>query len=76
VGWPLSQPNRFMADDKLLCPLEEKANLEIRNQVVVAEYLADFVNKHRNRITEADILQIHALTIQDIYPCAGITGMR
>jgi len=60
-----------MADDKLLCPLKEKANLEIRNQVVVAEYLADFVKKGRTRITEGDVLQIHALTIDGIYPCAG-----
>jgi Fic family protein len=60
-----------MADDKLLCAPEEKANLEIRNQVTVAEYLSDFVAKGRNRITEGDILQIHALTIEGIYPCAG-----
>jgi hypothetical protein len=44
-----------MADDKLLCPLEDKANLEIRNQVTVAEYLSQFVAvgadpHHRERI--------------------------
>jgi Fic family protein len=60
-----------MDDDKLLCPLEDKANLEIRNQVVVAEYLSEFVRQGRTRITQADVLQIHALTIQGIYPCAG-----
>jgi len=60
-----------MADEKLLCPPEEKANLEIKNQVVVAEYLAEFVKRGRTRITEGDILEIHSLTIQGIYPCAG-----
>jgi fido (protein-threonine AMPylation protein) len=60
-----------MADDKLLCPLEKKADLEIRNQVIVAEYLADFVKNERSRITEGVLLEIHGLTIQDIYPCAG-----
>lgn len=60
-----------MPDDKLLCAPEEKADLEIRNQATVVEFLADFVHLGRTRITESDVLQIHALTIQDIYPCAG-----
>jgi fido (protein-threonine AMPylation protein) len=37
----------------------------------VVEFLADFVEKQRSRITEGDLLEIHALTIKDIYPCAG-----
>ena len=57
--------------DKLLCPIEKKADREIANQAVVAEYLSEFVRKGRSRITESDILQIHALTIDGIYPCAG-----
>jgi Fic family protein len=60
-----------MADDKLLCRFEEKSDIEIRNQITVAEFLADFVHKGRNRITEGDVLQIHGLTIEGIYPCAG-----
>jgi len=60
-----------MVDDKLLCPLDRKAELEIRNQAVVVEFLADFVGKQRSRITEGDLLEIHGLTIKDIYPCAG-----
>ncbi|MDP9267535.1 MAG: Fic family protein [Acidobacteriota bacterium] len=58
-------------DEKLLCPRDEKANYEIRNQGVVVEYLADFVQNERTRITEGAVTEIHRLTIQDIYPCAG-----
>lgn len=58
-------------DSKLLCPPEEKAEREIVNQAQVVEYLADFVAKGRKRITEGDVLAIHDLTIQGIYPCAG-----
>lgn len=58
-------------DDKLLCSPDEKTNREIANQANVIDYLADFVQKKRTRITEADVLQIHALTIEGIYPCAG-----
>ncbi len=58
-------------DNKLLCPPEEKPDLEIRNQATVVEYLAEFVRIGRTRITEGDILTIHRLTIAGIYPCAG-----
>ena len=61
-----------MANDKLLCPIKEKANLEIANQAVVAEFLAEFVRRGRTRITEGDVLEIHELTIAGIYPCAGL----
>jgi fido (protein-threonine AMPylation protein) len=65
----------FMAqsykDEKLSCAPEEKADLEIANQRLVVEYLADFVQKGRTRITEADVLEIHDRTIRGIYPCAG-----
>jgi fido (protein-threonine AMPylation protein) len=60
-----------MSENKLLCPIEKKADLEIANQAIVAEYLADFVKNGRNRITEGVLLEIHALTISGIYPCAG-----
>jgi len=60
-----------MADEKLLCPPEKKSDLEIRNQAIVAEYLADFVRHDRTRITEGVVLEMHGLTIADIYPCAG-----
>jgi fido (protein-threonine AMPylation protein) len=58
-------------DDKLICSPEEKALHEIANQAGVIDYLADFVSKGRNRITEGDVLTIHNLTIEGIYPCAG-----
>ena len=57
--------------EKLLCSLTDKANLEIANQGLVVEYLADFVGKGRTRITEEVLSEIHRLTIQGIYPCAG-----
>ena len=60
-----------MPDDKLHCPPEKKADLEIANQATVAEYLAEFVQNQRYRITESDLLEIHGLTISGIYPCAG-----
>jgi len=58
-------------DPKLLCPPEEKADLEIINQAAVVEYLADFVKKGRTRIAEVDVSEIHRITIEGIYPCAG-----
>ena len=35
------------------------------------EYLAAFVKQGRSRITESDVSEIHRLTIENIYPCAG-----
>ena len=60
-----------MASNPLLCPLEEKQALEIANQGHVAEYLAEFVKRGRSRITVSDVSEIHRLTIESIYPCAG-----
>jgi Fic family protein len=60
-----------MANDKLLCRPEEKANREIANQARVAEYLSEFVKSGKTRITESVMLEIHQLTIEGIYPCAG-----
>ena len=57
--------------DKLLCALEEKAAREIENQAAVVEYLDDFVKKGRLRVTESVLLEIHRITIDGIYPCAG-----
>jgi Fic family protein len=57
--------------DKRLCPLQEKAAREIENQAHVVEYLEDFVKKGRRRITESDLLEIHRITIDGIYPCVG-----
>lgn len=59
------------SSSKLLCSFEEKQTLEIENQAHVVEYLADFLAKSRSRITESDVSEIHRLTIQKIYPCAG-----
>jgi fido (protein-threonine AMPylation protein) len=58
-------------DNKLLCPPEAKAEREIENQGHVAEYFAEFVSQGRTRITEGVLLDIHRLTIEGIYPCAG-----
>ncbi len=61
----------MLSDSKLLCSPEEKVEREIANQARVAEYLAEFVARGRNRITESDVLAIHHTTIEGIYPCAG-----
>lgn len=58
-------------DDKLLCPPGEKADREIANQKTVIEYIADFVQKGRKRVTEEVVSEVHRLTIEGIYPCAG-----
>jgi fido (protein-threonine AMPylation protein) len=60
-----------VAASPLLCPPEQKQTLEIANQAEVVDFLADFVHNGRTRITEGDVLAIHRLTIQNIYPCAG-----
>jgi fido (protein-threonine AMPylation protein) len=59
-----------VASNPLLCRPDEKQSLEITNQAHVVEYLAEFI-KHRTRITESDVSEIHRLTIENIYPCAG-----
>ncbi len=60
-----------MASTPLLCRPNEKQTIEIINQAHVVEYLADFINKGRTGITESDVSEIHRLTIENIYPCAG-----
>jgi len=60
-----------VATNPLLCRPEEKQTIEIANQSNVVEYFAAFVKHGRNRITESDVSEIHRLTIQNIFPCAG-----
>jgi Fic family protein len=60
-----------VATNPLLCCTEEKQQIEITNQARVVEYLAAFVKQGRSRITESDVSEIHRLTIENIYPCAG-----
>jgi Fic family protein len=60
-----------VASSPLLCHPDEKQTIEITNQALVVDYLADFIHHGRNRITESDVSEIHRLTIQNIYPCAG-----
>jgi len=60
-----------VATNPLLCRPEEKQQIEITNQAHVVEYLAAFVKQGRSRITESDVSEIHRLTIENIYPCAG-----
>jgi fido (protein-threonine AMPylation protein) len=60
-----------VASNPLLCRPDEKQTIEITNQARVVEYLAEFVKNGRTRITESDVSEIHRLTIENIYPCAG-----
>lgn len=62
---------RMRADAKLLCPPQEKADRELTNQATVVEYLAYLVKQGRTRIPESIVLEIHRLTIDGIYTCAG-----
>jgi fido (protein-threonine AMPylation protein) len=62
--------SKTVVSTPLLCRPEEKQTIEITNQGHVVEYLAEFI-KHRTRITESDVSEIHRLTIENIYPCAG-----
>ncbi|MFZ0882227.1 MAG: Fic family protein [Candidatus Acidiferrales bacterium] len=50
---------------------EEKQTIEITNQANVVDYLAEFVRHGRTLITESDVFEIHRLTIENLYPCAG-----
>lgn len=60
-----------VAASPLLCNPEQKQTIEITNQANVVDYLAEFVSKGRKRISEFDVLEIHRLTIEGLYPCAG-----
>jgi Fic family protein len=60
-----------MAASPLLCSPEEKQTIEITNQANVVDYLAEFVKQGRTRITESVVFEIHRLTIENLYPCAG-----
>ena len=60
-----------MPASPLLCNPEQKQTIEITNQANVVDYLAEFVAKGRERITESDVFEIHRLTIEGLYPCAG-----
>jgi len=60
-----------VASNPLLCSPEDKQTYEIANQANVVDYLAEFVKNGRTRITESVVLEIHRLTIENIYSCAG-----
>ena len=59
-----------MADHQI-CPPAEKASLELANQGVVIEYLAHLISRGKKTLDESVILEIHRLTIDGIYDCAG-----
>jgi hypothetical protein len=60
------------SDDKLLCPIEEKAQREAKNGVEQIDYIAYLVNEVRiDEIRESHILELHRLAVEGIYPCGG-----
>jgi len=60
-----------VSSSPLLCPPDKKQELEISNQAHVVDYFVQFLEHGRKRITEGVLLEIHKLTIEGIYPCAG-----
>lgn len=63
-----------MSASPLLCPPEEKARLEARNGVRQLDYISSLVNAGERQITdirESHVLGLHAMAVQDIYPCGG-----
>jgi Fic family protein len=67
-----SQPHPS-GDEKLLCSREEKHDLELRNQAATFQFITEFFldDAERSPYTLSVILELHRLTIQDIYPCSG-----
>lgn len=60
-------------DSPLLCTPAEKSDLEIRNQATAIAFIAEFFQRATGRspYVQSVLLELHALTIKDIYPCAG-----
>jgi len=70
----LPRANHFClmgTDVKLLCAPDDKARREIANQANVVDFLAEFARSGRTRIGESVVSEIHRLTTEGIYPCAG-----
>jgi len=58
----------------LLCPEADKARLEAANGLVVLDYVREKSGEAAagvRRILEADIRELHRLTVGGIYPCGG-----
>lgn len=67
-----SAPSR-RHDPYLLCSPGEKETLELQNQASVFLFVSGFFehDAERNPFTRGTLLQLHQLTIQNIFPCAG-----
>jgi Fic family protein len=61
-------------EDPLLCPRDQKATLEVQNQATLIAYVTEFFRDvaGRSPYTLPTILTLHKLTIENIYPCAGM----
>jgi fido (protein-threonine AMPylation protein) len=59
--------------DALLCDPSEKRTLELHNQQDVIRYVTGFHERFEDRtpFTIGVLEELHRLTVQDIYPCAG-----
>lgn len=69
----MQSPPQPSGDGKLLCSRKEKHDLELRNQAATFQYITEFFldDAERSPYTLSVILELHRLTIQDIYPCSG-----
>jgi Fic family protein len=58
--------------EALLCPLENKAEIEAANGVAQIDYLTDLVTGYKAvEVRESHILQLQQLAVEAIYPCGG-----
>lgn len=58
-------------DDPLLCDPAEEAELEARNGVDQLDYITQLVEGQARQLRESHVLQLQAIAVQGIYPCAG-----
>jgi Fic family protein len=67
-----SAPSR-RPDPNLICKPGEKEALELQNQASAFAFVSHFFEHDaaRNPFTRGTLLQLHELTIEEIFPCAG-----
>ena len=58
-------------DPKLLCSRSEKAHFEAANGLEQIEYISELIGAGAEELRERDLLRLHELAVQRIYPCAG-----
>jgi Fic family protein len=61
-----------MADSgPLLCDPADKARLEGANGIAQVEYIDDLINQGARDLRQSQVLQLHQLAVDGIYPCGA-----